>query len=54
MDEPESICELEPGVFAAVVNVYNGDGSRKFYIYKTMVPYNFPAAPAEEKKPEKE
>ena len=54
VDEPESICELEPGVFASVVNVYNGDGSRKFYIYKTMVPYNFPAVPAEEKKPEKE
>lgn len=52
VDEPESICELEPGVFAAVVNVYNGDGSRKFYIYKTMVPYNFPAARIEEEKQE--
>lgn len=49
VDEPESICELEPGVFAAVVNVYNGDGSRRFSVYKTMVPYNFPAKPAEEK-----
>lgn len=47
-DEPESICELEPGVFAAVVNVDYADGSRKFGIYKTMVPYNFPAAKAEE------
>lgn len=48
IDEPESICELEPGVFAAVVNVYNGDGSRTFSVYKTMVPYNFPAAPVKE------
>lgn len=54
VDEPESICELEPGVFAAVVNVYNGDGSRKFYIYKTMVPYNFPAVPAEEDEQEED
>lgn len=47
-DEPESICELEPGVFAAVVNVDYVDGSRKFAIYKTMVPYNFPASKDEE------
>ena len=38
MDEPEGICELEPGVFAAVVNEERTDGSRKFCVYKTMVP----------------
>lgn len=48
-DEPESICELEPGVFIAAVNVVEADGSRKIRIYKTMVPYNFPAVPVEEK-----
>lgn len=47
-DEPESICELEPGVFIAGVNVVGMDGSRKICIYKTMVPYNFTAAPIEE------
>lgn len=48
LDEPESICELEPGVFAAVVNIYYEDGRREFGIYKTMVPYNFTAAKVEE------
>lgn len=48
-DEPESICELEPGMFIAAVNVVEADGSRKIRFYKTMVPYNFPAEPAEEK-----
>ncbi len=48
-DEPESICELEPGVFIAAVNVVEADGSRKIRIYKTMVPYNFPAVPVDEK-----
>lgn len=52
LDEPESICELEPGVFAAVVNVYHNDGRREFAIYKTMVPYNFTAAEVEEPEPE--
>lgn len=51
-DEPESICELEPGVFAAVVNVDYPDGSRKFGIYKTMVPYNFPASKEDEEEPD--
>lgn len=53
-DEPESICELEPGVFAAVVNVDYADGSRKFGIYRTMVPYNFAAAKVEKEEPEEE
>lgn len=54
VDEPESICELEPGVFAAVVNVYHEDGSRTFSVYKTMVPYNFPAVKTEEEPKEEE
>lgn len=41
-DEPESICELEPGVFLAAVNVDYADGRRSICLYKTMVPYNFP------------
>ena len=40
-DEPEGICELEPGVFLAVVNVTETDGSRKFRFYRTVVPYYF-------------
>lgn len=43
-DEPESICEVEPGVFLAAVNVTEGDGSLKLYLYKTTVPYNFEIA----------
>lgn len=46
-DEPESICELEPGVFIAAVNVVYADGRRTICIYKTMVPYNFAAAPGD-------
>ncbi len=42
-DEPESICELEPGVFLAAVNVVYADGRRTICLYKTTVPYNFPA-----------
>lgn len=54
-DEPESICELEPGMFIAGVNVVEPDGSRKIRIYKTMVPYNFPAEPIEKQdEPEEE
>lgn len=41
-DEPEGICELEPGVFAAAVNVVYEDGRRAVCIYKTMVPYDIP------------
>lgn len=43
-DEPESVCELEPGVFVAAVNVNYADGRRNICLYKTMVPYNFPAS----------
>lgn len=48
-DEPESVCELEPGVFAVVVNVVYSDGRRNACVYKTMVPYNFTAAEVEAK-----
>lgn len=41
-DEPEGICELEPGVFAAAVNVVYEDGRKTVCIYKTMVPYDIP------------
>lgn len=41
-DEPEGICELEPGVFAVVVNVNYEDGRRTACVYKTMVPYDIP------------
>ena len=43
-DEPESICELEPGLFAITVTQSYADGRRTVAVYKTMVPYNFPAA----------
>lgn len=52
-DEPESICELEPGVFVAAVNVVYADGRRNICLYKTMVPYNFPAEQTEKKKEKK-
>ncbi len=38
-DEPESICELEPGVFVAAVNVSKSDGSNWIELYRTEVPY---------------
>lgn len=51
-DEPEGICELEPGVFAAAVNVGYEDGRRTICIYKTMVPYDIPMSiMKEEEKP---
>lgn len=43
-DEPESICELEPGLFAVTVTQSYADGRRTVAVYKTMVPYNFQAA----------
>lgn len=48
LDEPESIAELEPGVFLAAVNVQYTDGRRTICLYKTMVPYEFDVG--EEKK----
>ena len=40
-DEPESLCEIDPGVFLAAVNVTLTDGSKKMRLYRTTVPYNF-------------
>ena len=40
-DEPESICELDPGVFLAVVNVTLSDGTKKVRLYRTEVPYQY-------------
>ena len=40
-DEPESLCEIEPGVFLAAVNVTNTAGERKIRFYKTEMPYYF-------------
>lgn len=40
-DEPESLCETEPGVFLAAVNVTTQDGQRKLRFYKTSIPYYF-------------
>lgn len=53
-DEPESICELEPGVFLAAVNVVYADGRRTICLYKTMVPYNFPVEQPEPEEAEEE
>lgn len=43
-DEPESICELEPGVFVAAVNVRMADGTDRIRLYRTEVPYDFSVA----------
>lgn len=44
-DEPESLCELEPGFFLAVVNVEaEGQGSM-VRLYETLVPYNLEFTP---------
>ena len=40
MDEPESICETEPGVFLAAVNVEGADGVKRIRFYQIEVPYN--------------
>lgn len=40
-DEPESLCEIEPGVFLAAVNVVDEAGVRKIRFYKTELPYYF-------------
>lgn len=44
VNEPESICELGAGAFAAVVNITYKDGRKAFCIYKTVVPYEFEKA----------
>ena len=40
MDEPESLCETEPGVFLAAVNVEGADGVKRVRFYQIEVPYN--------------
>ena len=40
MDEPESLCETEPGVFLAAVNVEGADGVKRARFYQIEVPYN--------------
>ncbi len=43
--EPESLCELTPGVFLAVVNVETEDGKSLVRLYETLVPYNMTFEP---------
>lgn len=44
-DEPESLCELSPGMFLAVVNVdVEGQGSM-MRLYETLIPYNMTFTP---------
>lgn len=43
--EPESLCELTPGVFLAVVNVETEDGKSVVRLYETLVPYNMTFEP---------
>lgn len=47
LDEPESLCELAPGIFLAAVNVEaEGQGSM-IRFYETLVPYNMTFTPVE-------
>lgn len=44
-DEPESLCELAPGLFLAIVNVdVEGQGSM-IRFYETLIPYNMTFTP---------
>lgn len=40
-DEPEALCEIEPGVYLAVVNVTDASGAKKLRFYRTEIPYLF-------------
>lgn len=40
-NEPEGLCETNPGEFVAVVNVQKSDGGRFVRLYRTQVPYLF-------------
>lgn len=40
-DEPESLCEIEEGVYLSVVNVTDGNGTRMFRFYQVEIPYYF-------------
>ena len=41
IDEPEDLCETNPGEFIAIVNVKKADGGRYVQFYRTRVPYLF-------------
>ncbi len=45
VDEPESLCELAPGIFLAVVNVEAKDQGSMIRFYETLVPYNMTFTP---------
>ncbi|MCI9217709.1 MAG: hypothetical protein HFG95_11685 [Dorea sp.] len=38
-DEPESLCEIEPGVYLSAINVVEADGAKKIRFYKVEIPY---------------
>lgn len=40
-EEPEGLCEINPGEFVALDNMDFGDGRRLFRFYRTTVPYYF-------------
>lgn len=40
-DEPEALCEIEPGVYLAAVNVTDSAGAKKLRLYRTEIPYYF-------------
>lgn len=44
-DEPESLCEVAPGVFLAVVNVEVEGKEKMIRFYETLVPYNMTFEP---------
>ena len=41
INEPEDLCETNPGEFIAIVNVKKADGGRYVQFYRTRVPYLF-------------
>lgn len=47
-DEPESLCELAPGIFLAAVNVETEDQGSMIRFYETLVPYNMNFAPVKD------
>lgn len=53
-DEPESLCELEPGFFLAVVNVTTEGQESMMRLYQTLVPYNLTFAPVKADSPVEE
>ncbi len=40
-NEPEGLCETNPGEFIAIVNLQKSDGTRLLRLYRTRVPYLF-------------